>query len=150
MKSKLMVFAVMAVFSVSLFPATAWTAERATGHNKRSYGCYFNCRWDKTYFGLLQLEEKVAVLEDSVDKLADGLDQETMEKLEKMSDIAVAMFETAIESLFREDYALAESIVEKTKQVASLEKEAVVSSQKIDVEDAPHIRLIIESIRRVA
>jgi phosphate uptake regulator len=78
------------------------------------------------------------------------LEQETLEKLEKMSEIAISMFETAIESLFREDYALAESIVEKTKQVASLEKEAVVSSQKIDVEDAPHIRLIIESIRRVA
>jgi hypothetical protein len=26
----------------------------------------------------------------------------------------------------------------------------VVSSQKIDVEDAPHLRLIIESIRRAA
>jgi len=47
-------------------------------------------------------------------------------------------------------YALAESIVEKTKDIASIEKEAVVSSQKIDVEDAPHLRLIIESIRRTA
>jgi phosphate uptake regulator len=78
------------------------------------------------------------------------LEPETLEKLEQMSDIAVAMFETAIESLFRGDYMLAESIVEKTKQVASLEKEAVLSSQKIDVEDAPHVRLIIESIRRIA
>jgi hypothetical protein len=60
------------------------------------------------------------------------------------------MFETAIESLFRQDYTLAESIVEKTKDVASLEKAAVVSSQKIEVEDTPHIRLIIESIRRTA
>ena len=31
-----------------------------------------------------------------------------------------------------------------------MEKEAVVSSQKIDVEDAPHMRLIIESIHRTA
>jgi hypothetical protein len=46
--------------------------------------------------------------------------------------------------------ALAESIVEKTKDIASMEKEDVVSSQKIDVEDAPHLRLIIESIRRTA
>jgi len=30
-----------------------------------------------------------------------------------------------------------------------MEKEAVISSQKIDVEDAPYLRLIIESIRRI-
>jgi phosphate uptake regulator len=63
---------------------------------------------------------------------------------------ARAMFETAIEALFRQEYALAESIVEKTKDIALMEKEAVVASKKIDVEDAPHLRLIIESIRRTA
>jgi phosphate uptake regulator len=78
------------------------------------------------------------------------LELETIEKLEKMSTLAVVMFETAIEALFRQDYALAESIVEKTEEIISMEKEAVVSSQKIDVEDAPHLRLIIESIRRTA
>jgi phosphate uptake regulator len=67
-----------------------------------------------------------------------------------MSNLAVSMFETSIESLFRQDYILAESIVEKTKNIDSLEKAAVASSQKIDVEDAPHLRLIIESIRRTA
>jgi phosphate uptake regulator len=78
------------------------------------------------------------------------LETETIEKLEEMSSIAVSMFETAIEALFRQDYALAESIVEKTKEVISLEKEAVVSSQKMDIEEAPYLRLIIESIRRTA
>jgi len=60
------------------------------------------------------------------------------------------MFETAIEALFRQDYALAESIVEKTKDIALMEKEAVVSAQKKEVEDAPHLRLIIESVSRTA
>jgi phosphate uptake regulator len=66
------------------------------------------------------------------------------------SDYARAMFETAIEALFRQDYTLAESIVEKTEDVISMEKEAVVASQKMDLEDAPYLRLIIESIRRTA
>jgi phosphate uptake regulator len=78
------------------------------------------------------------------------LETETLEKLEKMSTIAISMFETAVEALFRQDYALAESIVEKTKEVILIEKEAVVSSQKMDVEEAPYLRLIIESIRRTA
>jgi phosphate uptake regulator len=60
------------------------------------------------------------------------------------------MFQTAIESLFRQDYALAEGIVEKTKDVSAIEKEAVASSQTMDIEEAPHVRLIIESIRRIA
>jgi phosphate uptake regulator len=78
------------------------------------------------------------------------LDPEVIEKLEKMSNIAISMFETAVEALFRQDYALAESIVEKTKDVALIEKDAVVSSQKMDIEGAPYLRLIIESIRRTA
>ena len=67
-----------------------------------------------------------------------------------ISGIAITMFETAIEALFRHDYALAESIVEKTRDVVSLEKEAVTTSQKMDIADAPYLRLIIESIRRTA
>ncbi len=83
-------------------------------------------------------------------QLGKQLEKETIEKLEEMSSIAVSMFETAIEALFRQDYILADSIVEKTKDVISLEKGAVSSSQKMAVEEAPYLRLIIESIRRTA
>jgi phosphate uptake regulator len=94
--------------------------------------------------------DHAASIAENVLLLKNKLEPETIEKLEQMSSLAVSMFETAIEALFRKDYALAESIVEKTKDVVSMEKEAVVSSQKIEVEDAPYLRLIIESIRRTA
>ncbi len=94
--------------------------------------------------------DHAARIADNVLLIKNKLEQTTIEKLETMSNLAVSMFETAIEALFRQDYALAESIVEKTKEIISMEKEAVVSSQKIDVEDAPYLRLIIESIRRTA
>ena len=94
--------------------------------------------------------DHAARIADNVLLIRNRLEPETIEKLEKMSDLAVSMFENAIEALFRQDYDLAESIVEKTNDIISMEKEAVVSSQKIDVEDAPHLRLIIESIRRTA
>jgi phosphate uptake regulator len=77
------------------------------------------------------------------------LGKETIEKLEMMSNMAILMFETAIEALFRQDFNLADSIIEKTKDVISIEKEAVISSQK-DLEEAPYLRLIVESIRRTA
>jgi phosphate uptake regulator len=94
--------------------------------------------------------DHAANIADNVLELSKKLDEETIECLEEMSRIAVSMFETAIEALFRQDYALAESIVEKIKDVVSLEKEAVVSSQKVDIKEAPYLRLIIESIRRTA
>jgi phosphate uptake regulator len=94
--------------------------------------------------------DHAANIAENVLRLRKKLDPETIEKLEAMSDAAVSMFEAAVESLFRQDYAVAESIVEKTKNVVAMEKEAVASVQTVDVEEAPHVRLIIESIRRIA
>jgi phosphate uptake regulator len=94
--------------------------------------------------------DHAANIAENVLPLKRKLQPETIERLEKMSTIAISMFETAVEALFRQDYALAESIVEKTKEVVSIEKEAVVSSQKMDIEEVPYLRLIIESIRRTA
>ena len=78
------------------------------------------------------------------------LNKDTIDNLEKMSEVAISMFETAIESLFRQDYELAEGIIEKIKDVITVENKAVISLQTIDSEDVPHVRLIIESIRRIA
>jgi len=94
--------------------------------------------------------DHAASIAENVLSLKRRLETETFERLEKMSKIAISMFETAIEALFRQDYALGESIVEKTKEVILIEKEAVVSSQKMDIEELPYMRLIIESIRRTA
>lgn len=75
---------------------------------------------------------------------------EVIKKIEEMSEVAIAMFETAIDALLKKDFNLAESIIEKTKNVAVLEKEAVASSQKIDIDEVANLRLIIESVRRTA
>ena len=94
--------------------------------------------------------DHAANIAENISHLNKKLDKETVDKLEEMSNIAVSMFETAIEALFRQDYVLAETIVEKREDLVAIEKKAVVSSQKIDIEEAPYLRLIIESIRRTA
>ena len=71
------------------------------------------------------------------------------EKISHMSTISTKMFVTAMESLFKQDYNTAETIIGSIKEFVNLEKEAVVSAQ-LDLEDAPSLRLIIESIRRTA
>jgi phosphate uptake regulator len=78
------------------------------------------------------------------------LNEEIVTRIEEMSSIAISVFETAIESLFKKDFNLAEGIIEKTRVVNSLEREAVSSSKKIDIEEMANLRLIIESVRRTA
>jgi phosphate uptake regulator len=94
--------------------------------------------------------DHAAKIAENVLQLRKQLEPEIIGKLETMSNTAISMFETAIETLFRQDFNLAESIFEKTKDVISIEKEAVIYSQKMEVEEASYIRLIIESIRRTA
>jgi len=86
---------------------------------------------------------------ENVLALKDDMNNQIVEKIEKMSTIAIKMFETAIESLFKQDYDAAESIIERIKEIVTLEREAVLSSQ-MDIEDAANLRLIIESVRRTA
>ena len=86
---------------------------------------------------------------ENVLALRRDLSNDIVERIEKMSSIAIKMFDTSIESLFRQDYNTAESIIESIKEVVTLEKEAVVSSQ-MDIQDAANLRLIIESVRRTA
>jgi len=81
--------------------------------------------------------------------LKHSLSQETLEKIDKMSSISIKMFDTSMESLFRQDYNTAETIIESIKEICALEKEAIESSQ-ICVEDAANLRLIIESVKRTA
>ncbi len=77
------------------------------------------------------------------------VNNDTAEKIENMSGIAIKMFDTAMESLFRQDYNAAENIIESIKEIATLEREAIESAQ-LDTQDDATSRLIIESVRRTA
>ena len=94
--------------------------------------------------------DHAARIAENVLHLKKKLDPKILELLEEMSETANTMFQTAIESLFRQDYSVAENIVEKTKVVIKMEKESIAFAQNMDIEEAPYVRLIIESIRRVA
>jgi len=78
------------------------------------------------------------------------VNEELLEKIGSMSGLAVSMFESSIEALFKRDYNLAENVIEKIIQVHKLEKEAVLSSQNVKIEEIANLRLLIESVRRTA
>ena len=76
------------------------------------------------------------------------LDEKALEKIERMSELAISSFETAIESLFTREFDIAENIIEKTKKITSLEEEAVLFLREIGIQEITNVRLIIESVTR--
>ncbi len=85
-----------------------------------------------------------------VQNLKKQLDKEFLQSIQEMNTVAISCFETAIESLFRRDFDLADSVFAKASKIVSLEKKALLSSKETDVEEAANIRLVIESVRRIA
>ena len=94
--------------------------------------------------------DHAASIAENILLLKKPIDEEIFKNLEEMSNLAVSMFETAIESLFRLDFNLAESVIQKTKEISFTMKEALLSSKKIGTEEIANIRLVIESLKRTA
>jgi phosphate uptake regulator len=84
--------------------------------------------------------------------LKDPVNGQLLEKISQLSELANSMFENAMEALFKHDFNLAETVIEKIVLVHKLEKESVLISQSVNSkpEEMGNLRLIIESVRRTA
>ena len=94
--------------------------------------------------------DHAANIAENVLLLKKPIDEEIFKNLHEMSNLSISMFENAIESLFRLGFNLAESVIQKTKDVKFTMKEALLSSKKIGIEEIANVRLVIESLRRTA
>jgi len=82
--------------------------------------------------------------------LKDPINEELLEKIATLSGLANLMFENSIGALFKNDFNLAENVIERLDQVHRLEKETVRHLPNAKVEEVMNLRLIIESVRRTA
>jgi len=73
-----------------------------------------------------------------------------LEKISQLSGLANTMFENSIKALFKQDFNLAESVIEKLEQAHRFEKEAILLTHSAKLEEIVNIRLLIESVRRIA
>jgi phosphate uptake regulator len=87
---------------------------------------------------------------ENVLSLKNQVNPDLLQNVHSLSSLAISMFESSVEALFRHDYNQAESVIEKISQIHKLEKEAVISSHAINIKEIPNMRLLIESIRRTA
>jgi phosphate uptake regulator len=83
-------------------------------------------------------------------QLKELVNEELLQKMDQLSGLANSMFESAMDALFRHDFNLAESVIEKLSQVHKLEKETVLYLQNAKIEETVSLRLVIESVRRTA
>ncbi len=80
------------------------------------------------------------------------LDKETVNKIMQVNEFAGSIFDLAINALLSRNFNLAEETLERSHEIENLENNAVAHllKQGFDVQDISNLRLILESIRRVA
>jgi phosphate uptake regulator len=82
--------------------------------------------------------------------LKEPVKTDLLEKINQLNTLANTMFENSIEALFKQDFNLAESVIEKLEQTHKFEKEAIILTHTVKLEEIVNLRLLIESVRRIA
>ena len=95
-------------------------------------------------------DHAVKIAED-ITLLDSEIEEPVFKRISELSLFARSVFDDSIKSLFKKDYALADSTVAKAKTIEHLEEEVLKAiSKKLDPAKLSSIRIIIESIRRTA
>jgi phosphate uptake regulator len=98
-----------------------------------------------------RIADHAARIAENFLSLEEKLSESVLQELFEMSTFAQNVFEDTIKSLFKKDYALADQVISKAKTIAILENRAIKEIQsKTKWADISKIRMIIESIRRIA
>lgn len=83
-------------------------------------------------------------------KLKERLPKESVQKIEKMSQLALTVLNDSVEALLRRNYQLADETVERVESIHTLENDAVAAIEKDRLHDSASVKLILEDIRRTA
>jgi phosphate uptake regulator len=83
------------------------------------------------------------------------ISKEVFEKIEKMSQLSLVIFNDSVEAFLRRDYVMADSVVDKVENIRSVENDIISILNREDkmTPNEPvnsNIRLILEDIRRTA
>ena len=87
---------------------------------------------------------------DKAVKLKDKIPKDSLQKIDKMSHLALTVLGDSVEALLRRDYQLADKTVENAESVRSLEDDAMLAVEKDRIHDTANLKLALEHIRRTA
>ena len=92
---------------------------------------------------------------DKCIKIQEKIPKDVYQKVERMSNLSLAALNDSVEAFLRRDYVMADSVVDKAKNVPSLENDIISFLNKEDKIISPehvntNVRLMLEDIRRTA
>ena len=87
---------------------------------------------------------------ERADRLKDRIPKDSLQKVEKMSQLALSVLNDSVEALLRRDYQLADRTVDRVENIHSLEQDALAAMQKDKIHDWADVKLVLENIRRTA
>ncbi len=87
---------------------------------------------------------------DKAITLKETIPMDSLQKIEKMSHLALTVLGDSVEALLRRDYQLADKTVDNAKNIGTLEDDVLKDIEKDKVRDPANIKLALEDIRRTA
>jgi len=89
---------------------------------------------------------------DKAIKLKDKIPEKSLQKVDKMSQLAQIVLGNSVEALLRRDYQLADKTVDAAENIRTLEDDVMTTleNDNNNVYDQTNIRLALENIRRTA
>ena len=91
-----------------------------------------------------------ALIAEKVKLLNKPVDKEVIKNIRTMSEFANSLLRKSESAVFKEEYETAEGVIEQKKRITDLEDKVIKSISGVSKEDAINIRLIAESLRRIA
>jgi phosphate uptake regulator len=97
-----------------------------------------------------RIADHACSIADKAIPLKDKIPKDSLQKIDKMSHLALTVLNDSVEALLRRDYQLADKTVDNAKNIHTLEDEVLKAIEKDKVRDPANIKLALEDIRRTA
>jgi phosphate uptake regulator len=97
-----------------------------------------------------RIADHACSIADKAITLKDEIPKDSLQKIDKMSQLALTVLNDSVEALLRRDYQLADKTVDNAKNIRTLEDEVLKAIEKDKVRDPANIKLALEDIRRTA
>jgi phosphate uptake regulator len=98
-----------------------------------------------------RVADHATIIAKDIIEMRQPLNKDTVENIAHMSNFALEVLDEACLSMFKRDYNSADRAIEKARKIEALEKTILDTSDKAkDVNEMYRIKMITESIRRVA
>jgi len=97
-----------------------------------------------------RIADHACSIADKAIKLNEKIPKESLQKVEKMSHLALSVLGDSVEALLRRDYQLADKTVDNSENIRALEEDAIAAIEKNKFHDLASVKLALEDIRRTA